>query len=115
MLFLLLLALLLVPAGNLRADSRPLDIYWIDTEGGAATLLVSPSGESFLIDTGWTVGDRDAKRIYPATQLAGLKKLRPAHDLGSLEPRISIFSIAGGFEKSSGACAIRALAMGPFR
>jgi hypothetical protein len=55
MLFLLLLALLLIPSGNLRADSRPLDIYWIDTEGGAATLLVSPSGESFLIDTdGWS-------------------------------------------------------------
>jgi competence protein ComEC len=73
--FLLLLVLLLLPAGNLRADSRPLDIYWIDTEGGAATLLVSPSGESFLIDTGWMVGDRDAKRIYAATQLAGLKKI----------------------------------------
>jgi hypothetical protein len=43
MLFLLLLALLLIPSGNLRADSRPLDIYWIDTEGGAATLLVSPT------------------------------------------------------------------------
>jgi competence protein ComEC len=75
MLFLLLFVLLLFPAGNLRADSRPLDIYWIDTEGGAATLLVSPSGESFLIDTGWMVGDRDAKRIYAATQLAGLKKI----------------------------------------
>jgi competence protein ComEC len=75
MLFLLLVALLLVPSGTLRAESKPLDIYWIDTEGGAATLLVSPSGESFLIDTGWMVGDRDAKRIYAATQLAGLKKI----------------------------------------
>jgi competence protein ComEC len=74
-LFLLLLALLLVPSGALRAQSKPLDIYWIDTEGGAATLLVSPSGESFLIDTGWIVGDRDAKRVYAATQLAGLKKI----------------------------------------
>jgi competence protein ComEC len=75
MLFLLLLALLLVPSGTLRAQSRPLDIYWIDVEGGAATLIVSPSGESFLIDTGWMVGDRDAKRVYAATQLAGLKKI----------------------------------------
>jgi len=74
MLFLLLLALLL-PSGTLRAQSRPLDIYWIDVEGGAATLIVSPSGESFLIDTGWMVGDRDAKRVYAATQLAGLKKI----------------------------------------
>jgi beta-lactamase superfamily II metal-dependent hydrolase len=75
MLFLLLLALLLVPSGTLRAQSRPLDIYWIDVEGGAATLIVSPSGESFLIDTGWIVGDRDAKRVYAATQLARLKKI----------------------------------------
>ena len=75
MLLLLLLALLLVPSGNLHAQSRSLDIYWIDVEGGAATLMVSPSGESFLIDTGWTVGDRDAKRIYAAAQLAGLKKI----------------------------------------
>jgi competence protein ComEC len=75
MLFLLLLALLLVPSGHLHAQSRPLDIYWVDVEGGAATLIVSPSGESFLIDTGWTVGDRDAKRIYAAAQLAGLKRI----------------------------------------
>jgi competence protein ComEC len=75
MLFLLLVAFLLVPSRTLRAESKPLDVYWIDTEGGAATLLVSPSGESFLIDTGWMVGDRDAKRIYAATQLAGLKKI----------------------------------------
>lgn len=75
MLLLLLFALLLVPFGTLRAESKPLDIYWIDVEGGAATLIVSPSGESFLIDTGWMVGDRDAKRIYAATQLAGLKKI----------------------------------------
>jgi competence protein ComEC len=75
MLLLLLLALLLVPARTLNAQSRHLDIYWIDVEGGAATLIVSPSGESLLIDTGWTVGDRDAKRIYAATQQAGLKKI----------------------------------------
>src|SRR5207248_30313 len=44
---LILLALLLfVPAGLLRAQSQNLDIYWIDVEGGAATLIVSPSGES---------------------------------------------------------------------
>src|SRR5690348_2866103 len=75
MLLLLLLVLLLIPSGHLRAQAKPLDIYWIDVEGGAATLIVSPSGESFLIDTGWVVDDRDAKRIYAATQLAGLKKI----------------------------------------
>jgi competence protein ComEC len=75
MLLLLLLVLLLIPSGHLRAQSKPLDIYWIDVEGGASTLVVSPSGESFLIDTGWAAGDRDAKRIYAAAQLAGLKKI----------------------------------------
>ena len=75
MLLIFLLALLLAPAGRLDAQSRNLDIYWIDVEGGAATLLVSPSGESLLIDTGWTVDNRDAQRIYAATQQAGLKKI----------------------------------------
>lgn len=68
-------ALFLVAAWSLAAQTRPLDIHWIDVEGGAATLIVSPTGESLLIDTGWTVGDRDAKRIYAATQEAGLKKI----------------------------------------
>ena len=72
---LLLLALLLVPCVMLNAQSRNLEIYWIDVEGGAATLIVSPSGESMLIDTGFEVGDRDAKRIHAATQQAGLKKI----------------------------------------
>ncbi|HZP31992.1 MAG TPA: MBL fold metallo-hydrolase [Candidatus Acidoferrales bacterium] len=75
MLMLLLLALLLVPPAVHAQAARPLDIYFIDVEGGAATLLISPSGESFLIDTGWAVGDRDAKRIYAAAQIAGLKKI----------------------------------------
>jgi len=56
-------------ANNLR-------IYFIDVEGGAATLIVSPSGESLLADTGNPLpDDRDAKRIYAATQQAGLKKI----------------------------------------
>jgi len=55
--------------------SKNLDIYWIDVEGGAATLILTPSGQSLLIDTGWAVGDRDAKRIYAAAQQAGLKRI----------------------------------------
>jgi competence protein ComEC len=39
-----------------------LRIYWIDVEGGAATLLVAPSGETVLVDTGFG-GERDAGRI----------------------------------------------------
>jgi competence protein ComEC len=68
----LALAVATTPA---RAASRTLEIYWVDVEGGAATLIVSPSGESLLIDTGWRKDDRDAKRIYAVTQIAGLKKI----------------------------------------
>jgi competence protein ComEC len=32
---------------------KPLDIYFLDTEGGQATLFVSPSGQSMLVDTGF--------------------------------------------------------------
>src|SRR6059036_313352 len=71
----LVLALLLLSPAILHAQSQNMDIYWIDVEGGAATLIVSPSGESMLIDTGFEVDDRDAKRIYAATQQAGLKKI----------------------------------------
>jgi competence protein ComEC len=68
-------ALLVVSAGMLQAQSRNLEIYWVDVEGGAATLIVSPSGESMLIDTGFEVDDRDAKRIHAAAQQAGLKRI----------------------------------------
>jgi competence protein ComEC len=79
MLLLTLFAMLLAPAAALLAQSAPpsknLEMYWIDVEGGAATLIVAPSGQSLLIDSGWAVGDRDAKRIYAATQQAGLKQI----------------------------------------
>ena len=71
----MLLALLLTPAALLDAQPRNLDIYFIDVEGGAATLIISPAGESMLIDTGWAMNGRDAKRLYAAPQQAGLKKI----------------------------------------
>ena len=61
--------------GSALAQSGNLDIYWIDVEGGAATLVVSPSGESLLYDAGWEVGDRDAKRIAAAVKQAGLMRI----------------------------------------
>ena len=79
-----LCALALSAAGPSRAQGNPqsgnpqspnLQIYWIDVEGGASTLVVSPSGESLLLDTGFPNNDRDAKRIYAATQQAGLKQI----------------------------------------
>src|SRR5262249_32265205 len=59
----------------LGAQSNAMRIYWIDAEGGAATLFVAPSGESLLFDTGFRVDDRDAKRIYATAQKAGLKQI----------------------------------------
>jgi beta-lactamase superfamily II metal-dependent hydrolase len=58
-----------------QAQSRTLDIYWVDVEGGAATLFVAPSGESMLIDTGFDVDDRDATRIAAAAKAAGLQRI----------------------------------------
>ena len=70
---------ILAPAGidPIRAqnNAQNLQIYWVDVEGGAATLIVSPSGESLLLDTGFPDADRDAKRIYSAAQKAGLKQI----------------------------------------
>jgi competence protein ComEC len=66
----------LVSAALLSAQSRTLDIYWIDTEGGAATLIVTPSGQSLLADTGNPgPADRDAKRIFDVAKMAGLTKI----------------------------------------
>jgi competence protein ComEC len=70
-----LVTLWLAPAWAASAQPSNLDIYWVDVEGGAATLIVSPSGESLLFDSGWEVGDRDAKRIATAAQQAGIKRI----------------------------------------
>jgi len=50
-----------------------LDIYWVDVEGGAATLIVTPAQESILMDAGWDRDDeRDAKRIQDAMEDANI-------------------------------------------
>ena len=58
------------------ASPKSLQIYFIDVEGGQATLLVSPSGQSLLIDTGWSGYEgRDADRIVAAAHQAGITQL----------------------------------------
>lgn len=58
-----------------RAAERTLDIYWVDVEGGGGTLIVTPDGESVLIDSG-NPGLRDSGRIHKtATEAAGLKRI----------------------------------------
>jgi beta-lactamase superfamily II metal-dependent hydrolase len=57
-------------------SSKHLQIYFVDVEGGQSTLVVSPSGESLLIDTGWPGHEgRDADRILAAAHQAGLKQI----------------------------------------
>lgn len=67
------LALTLVISASAR--DQTLDIYWIDSEGGGSTLIVTPAGESVLVDTGNPEG-RDAARIKKvATEIAGLQRI----------------------------------------
>jgi beta-lactamase superfamily II metal-dependent hydrolase len=85
-----------------RAAAKALEIYFIDVEGGQATLIVTPSGQSLLVDAGFP-GDgtmqsrpgvppraRDAQRILATARHAGLKAIdyllithfHPDHDGG---------------------------------
>ena len=65
--YLLLLAAL--AAAPLPAAKNDLKITFIDTEGGQATLLVTPSGQSLLIDAGWPgYNGRDSDRIVAAAK-----------------------------------------------
>jgi len=63
--------------GQLFAHSHgTLRIYFVDVEGGQATLFVTPDGHSLLIDTGWSGhNNRDADRIVAAARQAGLTRL----------------------------------------
>lgn len=71
-----LAALVCLTAGPAAQTTKPLDIYFIDVEGGQATLLVTPSGQSMLIDTGYPgFGDRDVNRILNTARQAGLSRL----------------------------------------
>jgi competence protein ComEC len=56
--------------------AKPLQIFFVDVEGGQATLFVTPAGESLLIDTGWPGNDgRDADRIVAAAKKAGISRI----------------------------------------
>lgn len=71
-----------------QAQKKPLDIYFLDTEGGQATLFVSPSGQSMLVDTGFGANQgalpaevnafgvtRDLDRILAALKTAKIEVL----------------------------------------
>jgi beta-lactamase superfamily II metal-dependent hydrolase len=54
--------------------AKTLDIYIIDVEGGKATLFVTPSGETALLDSG-NPGPRDQERIMSVLTAAGVKQI----------------------------------------
>ena len=58
------------------ASAKTLEIFFIDVEGGEATLIVTPSGESLLIDAGYAGrGGRDPARILAAAREAGIDRI----------------------------------------
>ncbi len=98
--------------------ARPLDIYWIDVEGGASTLIVTPQGQSVLMDAGFGgFDDRDALRIEKVIKNeAGLNRIDHvlvshfhgdhAGGLAALAKRIEIGSFVDhgdSVEKNAGA------------
>ena len=69
-------SVLLLLVGVAYSQPKLLQVYAIDVEGGQSTLIVSPSGQSLLIDTGWSgFNGRDADRIVAAAKTAGVTRL----------------------------------------
>jgi competence protein ComEC len=63
-------------AANSPSGKDALQVYFIDVEGGQATLFVTPEKQSLLIDTGWPGNaGRDADRIVAAAKKAGIRKI----------------------------------------
>lgn len=74
-----ILALTLLCSARTKSEpgaGKTLRIFFVDVEGGQATLFVTPVGQSLLIDTGWPGNNgRDADRIVAAANKAGISKI----------------------------------------
>jgi competence protein ComEC len=69
-------ALALAAGALAAAAAKTLDIYFIDVEGGQSTLVVTPAGQSLLIDAGYPgLNARDPDRIVAAVRDAGVKRI----------------------------------------
>jgi competence protein ComEC len=65
-----------VAALSLLAGAKTLNIYFIDVEGGQSTLIVTPAGQSLLVDAGYPGHDgRDPDRIMAAVRDARLTRI----------------------------------------
>ena len=87
-------AVLMVVGLRPGSAAQTLDFYFIDVEGGQSTLIVTPAGESLLVDTGYrAAAGRDSTRIVAAARAAGVKAIdyllmthfHPDHDGGVVE------------------------------
>jgi len=73
-----ILAAFLFALAVASAATRTLDVHLIDVEGGKSVLVVTPAGESMLIDVGWPASNgREAstERIVAAVKAVGLKQI----------------------------------------
>ena len=73
-----LLLAFLVTLAFASAAPKTFDVHLIDVEGGKCVLIVTPAGESMLIDVGWPASNtREAStdRIVDAVNAAGLKQI----------------------------------------
>jgi competence protein ComEC len=73
----LILPVIALTSAILLAE-RPLQVHTLDVEGGKAVLIITPAGESMLIDVGWgKSATREASTNYLIESLraAGLKRL----------------------------------------
>jgi len=58
------------------AQVQPLRMVFVDTEGGQATLILTPRGESLLVDAGFPGNNgRDSDRIVAAARRLGLTRI----------------------------------------
>lgn len=110
--FVVLLLAVLGSQSMLQAAQPPpspqgLDIYFVDTEGGAATLIVTATGESLLIDSG-NPGERDANRIaHVARDVAKLKQIDHyltthfhSDHVGGIEPLAKLIPVKRFYDHS---------------
>ena len=74
-LFAIVLTAISIASVQSQSSKRQLEFFYVDVEGGAATLIVTPAGESILVDAGWPGFDsRDAKRIEVAMKAANISQ-----------------------------------------